>query len=219
MGRSSIILSPNLRYSFARISQPFEQYHSKESQAISARKAFPCWDEPLFKATFAVTMISAPDTVNLSNMPALADVVVGTEVGTLAALSPEVADIVEPGKAQKFRITTFETTPLMSTYIVAYANGPFKFLESSVAMPLSGKTIPLRVYGKSTCPNVEFLFMEIIPFSVTSDLIHQAQFVLDVTAACLPLYEQVFDVEYPLPKLDTLLVNTSWINWLIVCPN
>lgn len=96
-------------------------------------------------------MISAPDTVNLSNMPALADVVVGTEVGALAALAPEVVDIVATGKAQKFRITTFETTPLMSTYIVAYANGPFKFLESSVAMPLSGKTIPLRVYGKPTC--------------------------------------------------------------------
>ncbi|KJA14359.1 hypothetical protein HYPSUDRAFT_80850 [Hypholoma sublateritium FD-334 SS-4] len=36
---------------------------------------------------------------------------------------------------------------------------------------------------------------------------HQAQFVLDVTAACLPLYEEVFKVEYPLPKLDTLLAH------------
>ncbi|KJA13144.1 hypothetical protein HYPSUDRAFT_73134 [Hypholoma sublateritium FD-334 SS-4] len=133
-----------------------EYYSLTKFEAISARKAFPCWDEPLFKATFTVTMISAPDTVNLSNMPALADVVIGTEVGTLAALAPEVADILATGKTQKFRITTFETTPLMSTYIVAYSNGPFKFLETSVAMPLSGKMIPLRVY-------------------VTPDLIHQAQ--------------------------------------------
>ena len=92
-------------------------------------------------------MISAPDTVNLSNMPASADVVVGTEARALDAFAPEVVDILGIRNSQKFRITTFQTTPLMSTYIVAYANGPFKFLESSVSMPLSGKTIPLRVYG------------------------------------------------------------------------
>jgi hypothetical protein len=41
----------------------------------------------------------------------------------------------------------------------------------------------------------------------TSDLIHQAQFALDVKADVLPLYEKVFDVAYPLPKLDTLVVS------------
>jgi hypothetical protein len=51
------------------------------------------------------------------------------------------------------------------------------------------------------------LFELIWAFSATSDVIHQAQFALDVKAAVLPLYEKVFDVEYPLPKLDTLVVN------------
>lgn len=41
----------------------------------------------------------------------------------------------------------------------------------------------------------------------TPDLIRQAQFALDVKAAALPLYEKLFDVEYPLPKLDTLVVS------------
>lgn len=53
------------------------------------------------------------------------------------------------------------------------------------------------------------LFELIWTFSATSDVIHQAQFALDVKAAVLPLYEQVFDVEYPLPKLDTLVVSES----------
>ena len=35
----------------------------------------------------------------------------------------------------------------MSTYLVAYANGVFKHLESSYTSPLSGKTRPLRIYG------------------------------------------------------------------------
>jgi len=33
------------------------------------------------------------------------------------------------------------------------------------------------------------------------------QFALDVKAKTLPLYEKVFDIEYPLPKLDTLVVS------------
>ena len=45
--------------------------------------------------------------------------------------------------------------------------------------------------------------------TATPDVIHQAQFALDVKAAVLPLYEKVFDVEYPLPKLDTLVVSIS----------
>lgn len=46
----------------------------------------------------------------------------------------------------------------------------------------------------------------------TPDVIHQAQFALDVKAAVLPLYEKVFDVEYPLPKLDTLVVSSNQQN-------
>ena len=41
----------------------------------------------------------------------------------------------------------------------------------------------------------------------TSDLIDQAQFALDVTARALPVYEQMFDIEYPLSKLDTLVAH------------
>lgn len=35
----------------------------------------------------------------------------------------------------------------MSTYLIAYANGVFEYLESSYTSPLSGKIRPLRVYG------------------------------------------------------------------------
>jgi aminopeptidase 2 len=41
----------------------------------------------------------------------------------------------------------------------------------------------------------------------TAEHIHQAKFALDVKKAVLPLYEKVFDVGYPLPKLDTLVVS------------
>lgn len=35
----------------------------------------------------------------------------------------------------------------MSTYIVAFANGPFTYIEDSYKSPLSGKSRPLRVYS------------------------------------------------------------------------
>ena len=41
----------------------------------------------------------------------------------------------------------------------------------------------------------------------TKDNIHQAQFALDVKQKVLPLYEKMFDIEYPLPKLDTFIVS------------
>ncbi|PPQ65107.1 hypothetical protein CVT24_003068 [Panaeolus cyanescens] len=160
-------------------------YTLTQFEPTAARRAFPCWDEPLLKATFAVTLISRADTVNLSNMPAISEEVIDHGVTKVPA---DLEELVASTKNDKWKITKFDTTPPMSSYIVAYANGHFEHLETSVKMPLSGKTVPLRIY-------------------TTPDVIHQAQFALDVKAAVLPLYEKVFDVEYPLPKLDTLVAS------------
>ncbi|KAF6764898.1 leucyl aminopeptidase [Ephemerocybe angulata] len=158
-------------------------YALTQFEPTAARRAFPCWDEPLLKATFGITMVSRAETTNLSNMPAISEEVI--EVNT--NVSEEIRELAS-GSEGKWKVTKFENTPPMSTYIVAVANGEFKFLETSVKMPLSGKTIPLRIY-------------------TTPEVIHQAQFALDVKAAALPLYEKIFNVEYPLPKLDTLVAH------------
>ncbi|KAH7103916.1 leucyl aminopeptidase [Auriculariales sp. MPI-PUGE-AT-0066] len=142
---------------------------------IEARRAFPCWDEPLLKATFAITMISHPATVNLSNMPATSE--------------------------HTYKVTAFETTPLVSSYLVAFANGDFKYTESTYKSPISGKTRPLRVY-------------------TTPESVHLTQYALDVKARALPIYEDLFKVEYPLPKLDTLIVQNfdagAMENWGLI---
>jgi aminopeptidase 2 len=55
----------------------------------------------------------------------------------------------------------------------------------------------------------------------TPDVINQAQYALDIKRKALPLYEQAFDIEYPLPKLDTLVANDfdagAMENWVILC--
>lgn len=145
-------------------------------------------------------MVSRADTVNLSNMPAISEELLQSGIST----PPELEEILASTKNEQWKITKFETTPPMSTYIVAFANGHFDHLETSVVMPLSKKTVPLRIYGE--IPLILPSQSNSLRDPATSDNIGQAQFALDVKAAVLPLYERIFDVEYPLPKLDTLVV-------------
>jgi aminopeptidase 2 len=92
-------------------------------------------------------MISRADTVNLSNMPVESEEIIGHDFN----FPEDLTDILAPTKNDndKWKITKFQTTPLMSSYLVAFANGPFEFLETSVVMPLSGKTVPLRIYSEN----------------------------------------------------------------------
>ncbi|THH33006.1 hypothetical protein EUX98_g1221 [Antrodiella citrinella] len=164
-----------------------EHYSLTHFEPTSARHAFPCWDEPALKASFSVTMISKEGTVNLSNMPSISeDVYTPNTLFDVPWLGEKLSSVVaEDGK--QWKVVKFEKTPPMSTYIVAFANGPFVYKESSYKSPLSGKVRSLRVYA-------------------TSDLIDKVDFALDVKLKVVPLYEEVFDIEYPLPKLDTLVM-------------
>ncbi|KAH7342157.1 peptidase family M1-domain-containing protein [Rhizoctonia solani] len=172
-------------------------YTLTQFEPTAARNAFPCWDEPALKATYSITMISREDTVSLSNMPVVSEKpfveadISESDKGSVGKLvKMKMKTKVEGTTLNKkgWKITTFEKTPVMSSYLVAFANGHFEYLESSYTSPLSGKTRPLRIYA-------------------TKDIIHQTQFALDVKAKVIPLYEKMFDIEYPLPKLDTLVAH------------
>lgn len=149
-----------------------------------------------------MTLVSRVDTVNLANMSAISEGVclVSQSQGDPAAVA-WLSSRLEGEQGDQWKVTKFQTTPPMSTYLVAWANGPFKFLETTYTSPLSGKTRPLRIY-------------------TTPDLIHQAQFALDVNSRIVPLYEQIFDIEYPLPKLDLLVATDFSIgameNWGLI---
>jgi aminopeptidase N len=79
---------------------------------------FPCWDEPVFKATFSLGVTVPSRFQVVSNMPA-------------SAPEPVLSDLV------KYR---FAESPKMSTYLLALFIGDFEKIEDEV------DGIPLRIF-------------------------------------------------------------------------
>ncbi|KZV68804.1 hypothetical protein PENSPDRAFT_633906 [Peniophora sp. CONT] len=159
-------------------------------EPVEARSAFPCFDEPALKATFAFTSITREGTVSLANMP-IENVAVPSE-GDLLGAREDVKGWVK---------TVFQTTPPMSSYIVAYANGAFVCVEGTYTSPVSKRQKPIKVW-------------------TTEDLISNARFTLDVASRALPAYEALFGLEMPLPKMDILAVGETDVgameNWGLI---
>lgn len=87
-------------------------------EATHARKAFPCWDEPMWKATFDIELLVDADHQAIANS---------------AEASRTPAD---DGR----HLVTFATTMKMSTYLVAFVVGPLQATD-----PVDVDGVPLRV--------------------------------------------------------------------------
>lgn len=83
-------------------------------EPLSARKAFPCFDEPAFKATFLVRVSRTADYITLSNMP---------KAKTTA---------MEGG----LLLDEFERSVNMSTYLVAFVVANFTCVTKNVSNTL-----------------------------------------------------------------------------------
>jgi len=93
------------------------QYAFSQLEAADARRFFPCFDEPAFKARFSVSVTTASRNAVVSNGP------------------------IERTEENGDQITTFfATTPLLSTYLVALAVGELEFSE-----PVEANGVPIRI--------------------------------------------------------------------------
>ena len=75
-------------------------------------------------------MVHRAPTVALNNMPAASAVQYTPNFSGPADLAQFLESSLKSEK-DKWTVTAFETTPPMSSYLVAFANGPFKYIEDS----------------------------------------------------------------------------------------
>ncbi len=120
-----------------------------------AREAFPCIDEPEAKATFDLTLITETDETVIANTPIANQ---DTRNGKL--------------------ITEFETTPKMSTYLLAFVHGDMAFKQAQTK-----DGVLVRVYA-------------------TPNQVEHTGFALDCAIKTLEFYNDYFDIPYPLTKCD-----------------
>src|SRR3989344_5191046 len=131
-------------------------------EAPHAREAFPCIDEPEAKATFQLSLTSPNDQVVLSNTPIEKQQTIRSKGANSALIK-----------------TTFETTPMMSTYLLAFVIGD---LHSVEAKTKAG--IIVRSWGAISRPK------------------DQLQYSVDEAVRALDFFSNYFGIAYPLTKLD-----------------
>ena len=108
-------------------------------ESTHARRAFPCWDEPAFKATYAIKLTVGPDLVAVSNAAEVA--------------REELPD----GRVE----VAFATTMKMSTYLVAFVVGPLE-----VSDPVDVDGVPLRVIVPPGKSNLTDFALDVGAFSL-----------------------------------------------------
>jgi aminopeptidase N len=81
-----------------------------QMEATDARRMFPCWDEPVYRATFQLTAVVPRKQVALSNMPIEHEQPIGED-------SREIV---------------FAKTPSMASYLIAFAAGELEELRDEV---------------------------------------------------------------------------------------
>lgn len=128
---------------------------STQFESHFAREAFPCVDEPEAKATFDLSIIfdQAADEIVLSNMPE-----------------------VDAERRKETGLWTFDTTPRMSSYLLAFALGD---LQGKTASSKNGTEVGV--------------------FSTKAHNPKTLDFALDIAVRVIDFYEDYFGVRYPIP--------------------
>ena len=133
-----------------------KQLFATQFESHHAREVFPCVDEPAAKAEYDLTLVTRTGITVLGNMP--------------VKFQKENGDSLT---------TTFEKTPRMSSYLLAFVIGE---LHKKTAHTKSG--------------------VEVNVWATPAQNENTLDFALDIAARSIDFYDEYFGVKYPLPKSD-----------------
>ena len=133
-----------------------KQLFATQFESHHAREVFPCVDEPAAKAEYDLTLVTQTGITVLGNMPVKFQKENG---GSLT--------------------TTFEKTPRMSSYLLAFVIGE---LHKKTARTKSG--------------------VEVNVWATPAQNENTLDFALYIAARSIDFYDEYFGVKYPLPKSD-----------------
>ena len=136
------------------------RYIFTQFETTDARDAFPCFDEPSYKTPWQLTLHVPAQDKAVGNTPASE-----TREGGLTTY-------------------TFKETKPLPSYLVAFAVGPFEFVDAGYA---GKKRVPVRIVtpkGKA----------------------EEARYAAEVTATILTRLEDYFGIPYPYEKADQVAV-------------
>lgn len=121
-----------------------------------AREVFPCIDEPEAKAVFDLTLTTEPDLIVLGNMP-----------------------VKDQRTENNLLVTQFETTPRMSSYLLAWVVGE---LHKKTANTKGG--------------------VEVNVWATPAQSPESLEFALDIATRTIDYFDDYFGTPYPLKKSD-----------------
>lgn len=162
-----------------------EYMYATQFESNFCRMALPCWDEPNIKCTFDVKMKVPTYMTALSNMDVCSEQV---DLDT------------------NMKIVKYNTTPLMSTYLLAFIVGRYTYVEKyttprQIDENVTTSAVRCRVYAHE-------------------DSIECAKFALECGCEILEFFEEYFKIPYPLPKMDQVPIcnfrSGAMENWGLV---
>ena len=112
------ILNSEMRGFYLGKDEQGRKYAATQFESTDARRAFPSFDEPAYKATFDISTVADKGQVAISNAKVISDT---------------------PGPGDRHTVR-FATSPKMSSYLAALVVGNFEYIEGEA------DGIPIRVY-------------------------------------------------------------------------